>query len=325
MGDQTPNPQPDTETENQLSSLFGVQVKSTESQEKEYLLLDDLLTWLKDPFAEMGLIIESAPVTMYDYDPTIKYDFYRVPLEKGYLALVYLKGRITESYHHLNNPLPILYTWLTDANPDLNIQAVCFFTDGEVVDAPFLTMINGWKKHGVLRFVDIVVKKKWEVLKTLAHQARVVTLKHTFNVEELEPPPGAAAAPKAAGGGGDADQPAGPGVADLKNDDVNKDRLVQALTNYLQSGMPTPVSQMTNNLIDATIWPSEWKNLRKSGVTENASSNARNLIDYAITMGQLPEPNQDETALGGLLEKAKPLLGGADLAAVNEIIAAFNL
>ncbi len=114
-------------------------------------------------------------------------------------------------------------------------------------------------------------------------------------------------------------------VTDLGNDPDSVDRLVKVLAAYFWLGMPTPPQLMAQNLILSTHWPSDWKQLRISALSGMAELDARGLVEFAIGRGHLPAPNQKATAIGNLLEKAKPLLGSADLQTLDEITERFNL
>jgi hypothetical protein len=288
--------------------------------ESYYLLPDNLLALIKPALAVLGFPVEEQPVTMYEYDPTNNFNFHRFPIkDDGYIALIYLRNRLTETYLPTSNLAP-LYDMLVDLNENLKIRGVIFISDGDRVDGPFRTMANTWVRRGKLQVVDFIDKPYTDSLQRMSDPAqRRIFIQRYMDTLNLKP-----RTPQPDPGPGVPPAPPPKAVQDLSADIPRMNALEQALIRYLNRGHPATTAQVAaTTLINATAWPDDWKNTRIGALSGSANTDARPLIDYAIDQGTIP--GTTITALGNLLDRMRPALGGGDLTTVDQIIAEFHL
>ena len=294
-----------------VESLFGTEVAT--APDKQFLLPDEFYRLIQPALKKIDFPVSDTPDELLDHTYA-SHLFYKIDLEDGYLALLFLRNNILVNGNASYNMFWMGNAW-TNADHGGHAVGMFFFSDSTNVD-PAFEGVKSYFEDGLkikkVEFFDRSFAQRLIAFNEASVDKVATLLKDSWSL-----------------GGIFKARVAHPAVPELKlekeRDSDKIDRLVEILSKQASNA---PVAQgvegYLRNIIQQTKWPTKWKKARISGLTEDPDSSARELINYALGQGEI-EGQGGLTALGSLLQELQEDLGKEDNDFVKDILLNYKL
>lgn len=280
-----------------------------ETQKHFFILPDEIKETLSTPLKKVGFPIEDNVEKVFDpsYQP---HHHYRSYVKGGYLAYLYCgKGLLDKALQARN------WCWVGLTLASHGARGIYFFSDVKRVADQYKTMGQQWVNQlENLVQVRFFTEEYIPNLEKADVDLQIQLVKEWFSLDKFKPDPRI-----------------GTGLTwkdfseEGKESNEDKNCIINIIAN--QAGhAPSNLGSKgyLSDLINKTMWPNSWKMAAKGCLKGIPEPDSRELFNYAIGKGSLPnEPSSN--ALGNLLEKIIPDLGNEDCTTTKELIAKYNL